>query len=226
MTRVEPLILQISKYTFPVLTGIFVLLYFIRQEIYHLVIQEDHFVEWLTFFMLLASGLVSMLLALRIKHKYGYQHGFFIFFSGFSVLAGFEEISWGQRIFGWETRGIFAEYSDQQEINLHNTMQGIFAVKTKHIALFVLFCYGVILPWLAAQQKSNFRWIKKRQFIIPPNYLAPGFFIATLMMLDLPTGREEEIGEFFYSICFLLMTLHYYRLEKHGNIFQRPCQPT
>jgi hypothetical protein len=216
MAKMGVFILHISRYIFLILTVAFALLYFMREDIYHLVIKEDYYVEWLTFLFLLASGVVSLFIAISIKHKYGYLHWFFILFSGFVILAGFEEISWGQRVFGWETKGIF-EYSDQHETNLHNTMQGIFGIKTKHIALIILFCYGVILPWLTAKKKLNICWIINQRFIIPPAYLSQGFLIASLMMLDLPTGREEEIGEFFYSICFLLMTLHYYQLVKHSN---------
>jgi hypothetical protein len=210
-----------SKYIFPILTFVFGLLYFLSADIYQLLIQEDSFVEWLTFFLLLATSLLSFHIASRIKQQYGYQHWFFIFFCGFNVLAGLEEISWGQRVIGWETTGVFAKYSDQQETNLHNTMQGIFAIKTKNLALWVLFCYGVVLPWLAAKTKLLAGWMKPQYFIIPPIFLSLGFLIATLLMCDFPTGREEEVGEFFYSLCFWLMALHYYQLVKHSPIFER-----
>lgn len=217
--QMKAFILPISKYSFPVLTAVFALLYFTREDIYQQVIQENNYVEWLTFLFLLASAAVSLRIAKAIKTKYGYWHWFFILFSGFNVLAALEEISWGQHIFGWETTGVFAEYSDQRETNLHNTMQGIFKVKTKHIALLVLFVYGVLLPWLRAEKKLNSTWITNHWFVIPPTFLCGGFFIATLLMLDLPTGREEEIGEFFYSLCFLLMTLYQDQLVRHTTIY-------
>jgi len=44
--------------------------------------------------------------------------------------------------------------------------------------------------------------------VVPPLVLALSFFLAALMMMDQPTGQEEEIGEFFFSVCFFLfMTL-------------------
>gem|GEM_PF-1073747 len=40
--------------------------------------------------------------------------------SGILFLMFGEEISWGQRIFGWESTGVFAAYNYQKETNLHN----------------------------------------------------------------------------------------------------------
>lgn len=37
----------------------------------------------------------------------------------FLLILG-EEISWGQRIFGWESYGVFKDYNLQKETNLHN----------------------------------------------------------------------------------------------------------
>jgi hypothetical protein len=134
------------------------------------------------------------------------QIQFFISFSAFCVLAGFEEISWGQRVFQVESTEFFKTYSDQKEINMHNTFQGTVGIKTKHIALIAMFIYGVIFSWRQDKDKL-FYWLKSKKLIIPPTFLIPGFLMATVLMLDFQTGHEEEIGEFFFSICFLLMIL-------------------
>lgn len=48
-----------------------------------------------------------------------------------------------------------------------------------------------------------------RRFIpIPPRFLAVGFFMGAGAMVDLPSGREEEIGECFFSICLLMFMAH------------------
>lgn len=63
---------------------------------------------------------------------------------GLLFLTG-EEISWGQRLFGWGTTGVFAEINQQQETNLHNIegVQDLF----KWVQLLVG-AYGVFLPLL------------------------------------------------------------------------------
>ncbi|WP_026899120.1 hypothetical protein [Daejeonella oryzae] len=202
---------------FPLLIFSFLIILFINKSVYLSVLQEDGIAEWLTFVCLLISGIISLLIAIRIKKKYHYFHWFFILFFAFNVFAGLEEISYGQRVFGMETTGVFAKYSDQNEINLHNTLQGMFKMKTKHVALYALFIYGVILPWMIS--KGKFAWIKKSQIIVPPAYLSMGFILGTIMMLDFITGREEEIGEFIYSICFVFFMLHYNNVSKYTSDF-------
>ncbi len=211
---------KIGLYLFPVLTVIFVALYLLDKDLYRYVIKEDSIIEWLTFTMLIIAGFISLVIAAGIRRKHHYLHWFFILFFGFNLLAGLEEISWGQRVFQLETTGVFHEYSDQNEINLHNTFQGIFHIKTKHIALLVLFIYGSLLPGLLRNRAFNSGNIVDRQFIIPPMFLRRGFTIAALLMLDFQTGHEEEIGEFFFSLCFVIMMLWNLTLLKRGHFRQ------
>jgi hypothetical protein len=213
-----------TPYIFWILSFIFIALFFFDLSSYLAIIREDSLAEWLTFVFLVATGIVSLLTGLKIKKRYGYLHWFFLLFFAFNILAGLEEISWGQRVFGMETKGVFAKYSDQNEINLHNTMQGLVMVKTKHIAMYVLFIYGVIFPWLVKRGKISAEWLKRYQLIIPPLFLRGGFLVASLLMIDIPTGQEEEIGEFYYSICFFLMVLYNLFLSANSDAFSRESQ--
>ncbi|MBC8052763.1 MAG: hypothetical protein H7Y13_06835 [Sphingobacteriaceae bacterium] len=213
---------NISKYLFPILVIIFAIFYLTNEPLYREFISEDHFVEWLTFLFLILTGFSSAILANRIKHRHNYLHWFFIVFSGFCILAGFEEISWGQRVFDVETTEFFQRHSDQKEINLHNTFQGTVGIKTKHIALLAMFIYGVLLPWREKKGDQHVEWLKAHYLIIPPLFLIPGFLMATALMLDFQTGYEEEIGEFFFSICFFLMIQWNHRLFKTTPTFRSP----
>jgi hypothetical protein len=207
---------QWGLYLFPALTVLFAALYLIDEALYRSVIKEDSVAEWLTFAFLIAAGVLSLIIASGIRRKHRYLHLFFILFFGFNLLAGLEEISWGQRVFEVETTGVFHEYSDQNEINLHNTFQGLFHIKTKHIALLVLFIYGSILPGLMRNSNPQYGKFPSRQFIIPPMFLRGGFTIGAILMLDFQTGHEEEIGELFFSICFFIMMLWNLALLKRG----------
>ncbi|HEY1008773.1 MAG: hypothetical protein ACO1NS_14085 [Daejeonella sp.] len=207
---------RLGLYLFPILTLVFIAFYLIDKGLYRQIIREDGVVEWMTFAFLIAAGMLSLFIASRIKSRYNYFHWFFILFVGFNFLAGLEEISWGQRVFNIETTGVFREYSDQNEINLHNTFQGIFQIKTKHIALLVLFVYGSLLPGLMRNRQSISDTLPLRHFILPPMFLRGGFTIAAILMLDFQTGHEEEIGELFFSICFFIMMLWNLTLVKRG----------
>ncbi|MEO8795174.1 MAG: hypothetical protein ABI390_06870 [Daejeonella sp.] len=163
----------------------------------------------------------SLIISIRIYNKYRYFHLFFIVFFIFNIFAGLEEISYGQRLFGLETTGVFAEYSDQNEINIHNTLQGLFKMKTKHVAMYALFIYGVIFPLLYKKGRMHIRWIKEGQIILPPYFLITGFVLGTIFMLDFITGSEEEIGEFLYSICFLIFVLFNLDLQDKTHFFNK-----
>ncbi len=193
------------------------MLYLINPSVYIDITYEDNVVEWLTFILLVASGILSIIIANGIRKKYRYFHWFFILFSVFTILAGLEEISWGQRVFGVESPEFFKKHSDQKEINLHNTFQEKTRIKTKHIALLVLFIYGVILPLYIKNKRYRFN----KMFIVPPPFLIPAFLIATLFMLDFPTEQEEEYGELLYSVAFFVFILYnhqLYKLEEFCNI--------
>jgi len=207
---------KLGLYLFPLLTIIFAALYLLDESFYRNIIKEDSIIEWLTFAFLIGAGIVSLIVASGIRKRHHYFHWFFILFFGFNLLAGFEEISWGQRVFEVETTGIFHEYSDQNEMNLHNTFQGFFGIKTKHIALLILLLYGSILPGLMRNKNPQYGKFPLRQFVIPPMFLRGGFTIGAILMLDFQTGHEEEIGEFFFSICFFIMMLWNLTLYKRG----------
>lgn len=213
-------LVKFSRWVFLVLTILFILFFISNKQLYLSLIQEDSAAEWLTFAFLIIAGVVSLVVALKIRRQYHYLHWFFWLFFAFNIFAGFEEISWGQRIFGMKTEGVFAKYSDQNEINLHNTLQGMAKVKTKHIAMYALFVYGVILPWLISKKKISGNWLARHHIIVPPIFLTSGFLIATLFMIDVPTGNEEEVGELLYSLCFVLLMLHNLHLVNHSGVFE------
>ncbi|WP_207425469.1 hypothetical protein [Pedobacter sp. SYSU D00535] len=215
------MIKKITYYLFPSLVILFASIYFVDRPFYRLLVNEDYIVEWITFAFLFFTGIYSAILAFKIKQSYNYYHWFFILFAGFTLLAGFEEISWGQRVFGIESTEFFQKHSDQNEINLHNTFQGIFHIKTKHIALLAMLVWGVILPWRQQKGKQDFKWLKDhdRHFIIPPHFLIPAFLMGAILMLDFQTGYEEEFGEMFFSICFFLMIAWNNVLFKTGQKF-------
>ena len=120
-----------------------------------------------------------------------------------------EEISWGQRVFEIESTEFFMKNSDQQEINVHNVVNKWFNVRTKHIAALVLFFYGVCLPLLNMNPKFE-AFLGKISVSIPPVYLVVGFSIGAFLTIDIFSGLEEEIAEFFLGLSLFLFVIHEY----------------
>ena len=81
---------------------------------------EDHGVEWLTF-VGFAGASITAFCTLRFRRKMSRLALFYIFMTGlfFFVCAG-EEVSWGQRIFGFKTPEDVLKVNEQKEFNLHN----------------------------------------------------------------------------------------------------------
>ena len=196
----------ISLIIFPFLLLVFWFMNDVDPDYYYYINKEDKLIEWLTFACLVISGLFSLAMAFR-AYKAGSKYiWFYLVFGIACIVLGFEEISWGQRVFQIESSEFFLENSDQQEINVHNVINEWFDVRTKHVAAFVLFIYGVILPLLAlnSQIKALF---EKMYIVIPPLFLAFGFALGAFLTLDIFSGKEEEIAEFFLSLSLLLFII-------------------
>jgi hypothetical protein len=135
--------------------------------------QEDGFAENLQVLFYLAS-LGMSLVVIRRQWQSGNRFIAFLYCGlclGLFFLTG-EEISWGQRIFGWRTTGEMAIINQQHETNLHN-LRGVEDV-FKWVQLLVG-AYGALLPLLI------FSWLKPGQLremaasLIPPVLLIPYF---------------------------------------------------
>jgi hypothetical protein len=182
------------------------LLYIINRDLYVYITREDRVINWLTFFFLLISGILSLLLVRRFSKKSKSYTPFLIIFGVLLILSALEEISWGQRLIGLESPPFFIEYSDQKEINIHNVFQKVVNVKTKHITAVTLFIYGVCLPVIFRDQRIKI-FSGRLIVLIPPTILIISFLIGTLLMIDRPSGQEEEYSELFLSTSILLFIL-------------------
>ena len=136
---------------------------------------------------------------------------FYLLFACFFLVCFFEEISWGQRIFDVVSPEYFIEHSDQQEINVHNIVSERFSIKIKHVAAWVMFAYGVVLP-VALINKPVRSLVEKLKIVMPPTVLIPGFITASILTSDRYfTGLEEEVAEFFFStLLFLTLIFNFW----------------
>lgn len=80
---------------------------------------EDGFFEWFTFWAAFAAGLIFLARGL------GKGSLLLLMFAAVWLVFGFEEISWGQRVIGWETPESLEALNYQNETNLHNVLNPI-----------------------------------------------------------------------------------------------------
>ncbi len=172
---------------------------------------EDGLVEYGTAFGLLLCSFVlvgnaiklgrrSMMLAASCTAFYA-----LLFFMG----AG-EEVSWGQRIFGWESGEFFMENNKQLETNFHNLVVGeLHLAKTLFgsVLTTVIMLYLVVLPLLY----PRVGWIKRvaDRFAIPVPGLRHTAFalVASLVITMMDQNRKWEVYELIFSLIMLSIFL-------------------
>ena len=196
-------------YLFIAIALAFITCLIIDHRFYRSLLVEDHAVEWFTFVGLIVAALFFAMAAVRTKSTYRSWRYFFSVFAVLLFLGGMEEISWGQRVLGIQTPETWAEHNDQGELNIHNTLQELTSpIKTKHGVGLVMLLYGFVVPYFMRKGKLRLPDLITRRMPFPPPFLYTGFFVGALFMLDMPTEREEEIGEFLLAMCLALFGIH------------------
>lgn len=111
--------------------------------------------------------------------------------AGVIFLGAMEEISWGQRIFGWDTPEIVKEYNYKDETNVHNLFIGYNQLIRLMIALFMA-------SLLLLSDKKKIPWIGREfQILLPSNkyFYLPFFLIFSHV--------SDELFEVISSLLFL-----------------------
>ena len=144
------------------------------RDVYVWFTGEDGFAEYLQVALYGASFLMSLLAARRLRTggEKSIAALYLLLALGFFFLVG-EELSWGQRIFGWTTPETLRQLNRQQESNLHN-LYGVEGA-LKWVQLVVAGC-GAFLPLLLLQGKVLVRYRDKLALLLPPPSLMHYFF--------------------------------------------------
>ena len=188
-----------------------------RDGLYDQLLSEDGPVEWIGALLILATCVSVLGLSIRLfkppRRDVLLACGLLLF-AALLFIAFMEEISYGQRLFGWESSEFFVEHSDQSETNLHNVMQaylkeiGSPVYLTRHFLAIGMGFYGLVLPgllWLIGRQPKRG---SVADMLVPPLYLASGFVLGCFFLwFDWPTGIEEELGETYMIVLILVMSI-------------------
>ena len=203
-------------------------------ETYRYFIREDSLSEYAQSAFYLLSSLFALLVAYRsVQNRLnllGILYG--ILASGLFFIS-MEEISWGQRIFEFANPDYFNKHNVQDELTLHNLDYVQPLLRHMYIAIgFYGFFSWILVAVLLS--KSAFRCHNILNFLTPPWYVAPYFFVCFCIytflhyirpyFFDTEYGRtlgsdfwfflhwrEEEHAELFLSLGFLFFTILSYR---------------
>ena len=153
--------------------------------------REDGWVESLTAVWFLLASLVLFITAL-VERSF-FRRCVYILGVMAMVFAAGEEISWGQRIFGFATPDFLMDLNDQEEFNVHNIANGLFDI---------IYLNGTLVLCMAAGAAFFFRKDRLVGIPLPSILLILGF----LLILSYPSGTDltefsgENLGEYLMSI--------------------------
>lgn len=182
--------------------------YILDPSVASFISREDGVIEQFTALLFLLCSLQAAVLLFR---SHGLRQKIFpgVFFLGFFLCFG-EEISWGQRILGWQTSEALLAVNVQGETNLHN-MSGYFA---DHLFIAGTFLYGGILPFLANRSLIIRNLCYRIGLPVASLYLAVGFCLASLIhdwtiyrVIETGTLRAAELRELLSSVFYSLLML-------------------
>jgi len=170
---------------------------------------EDLFGEWVQFW----SIMIAMAISIRLIFIRSPYRWFFALLAMSCFYVAMEEISWGQRIFGFTSPDYFKANNLQSETNFHNFLTGPYATTLKkmisYALAFSLACYGLVYP-LALCLKFRFAsWVKRLGLACPPLYLSPYFVTAAALELSFFKFNEAEVAEILVGLGLALTTVHY-----------------
>ena len=142
--------------------------------------REDYWVEYLTAAWFLLAGLVLFVTALAERR---FRRCAYILGGMALMFVAGEEISWGQRIFGFATPDLLMRLNDQGELNIHNIANGLFDI---------IYLNGALI--LCMVTSAAFFCRKDELFGIPLPSIP--LMLGFLMTLSYDTGINREIGIF------------------------------
>jgi hypothetical protein len=168
---------------------------------------EDKLVEYATaLFLLVASGVLGThALSLWRGGRRGAAALTVLYALLFFAAAG-EEVSWGQRIIGWESGEFFIQHNKQDETNLHNLMVGdVHLTKSLFgpVLTVLVLLYLVGLP-LVYPRGGRIAALADRM-AVPVPWLRHGIIalIASIIIALLPAGRKWEVYELIFSLLMV-----------------------
>jgi hypothetical protein len=122
-----------------------------------------------------------------------------------------EEISWGQRIFGFETLESLAKINKQNEFNFHNiaVVDTFLGGKFRALSL-MMFLTGLIFPLIVLFKKGR-RFFQKMAFPVAPlcywSIFVGAYFYAK-HYFPMIGNDSAEVREFLMSIGMVCFSLH------------------
>jgi hypothetical protein len=198
-TRVREMLELFAARAVPAIAIVWLLLVVLDRDAARWLVREDRLVEWLEV-VLLALALPACAVIARITRVAGVRRVSLVAMA-LIVIAILEELSWGQRIFGFGTPDTLRNLNVQGQLTLHNPP---LLNRVRHWALIFFGMVGIVLvrrarrwPLLVPCACATAFWIA----LVSGAVREAGLLIASATSgifaarVDFWSGRFTEIGE-------------------------------
>jgi hypothetical protein len=174
--------------------------------------QEDGFAENMQVLFWALSFVLSLIVTYRQWRRGNKTIAFLYSFLCFGLffLIG-EEVSWGQRIFGWATPKELQAINKQEETNIHN-IYGVGATfKWVHV---VIGAYGTFMPILLLRAKALARYRDKLSALVPHISFLPYFLLPLAWRLYVnlfkPPRRFTFVVDEYSEVIELILAIGFF----------------
>ena len=190
----------------------------------HYFANEDTWIEYAQFFFYLTASILSLMSSrlLANSKKSFWSIIYLLIALAFFVVAG-EEISWGQRLLGFQTPEAIKNSNTQGELNIHNNNL-IFGYVYRVYLLIA--AYGSF-AWMGKSLIADRLWPKSKKMtplLVPAWYWSSAFLFSLVMFYFHRTKHlynlqiYEEFNEFIFSGVLLAFFMENYFLIKKNKI--------
>lgn len=186
-------------------------------------VKEDAAIENMQAIFYLMGAVVwgfAIFMTLKVKGSQKRLYLFYILFLGLFLFFFFEEISWGQRLFGFSTPESLREVNVQEETNVHNigidnSMMWIHIL----MALFII-TVGIILPILKlGWKKAEMVFERLKLPVVHPDLIAC-FYMALVFHSD--PGFHWYISLMIIAVVIPTIIILSGKLRHFFNKFKNP----
>lgn len=192
----------------------------ISKDWFKLLTGEDGIMENTQVFLFFVAVLLALAIARNFKQRSEASIAtLYLIVSGGLLFVVGEEISWGQRLFNWETPEFMGSINVQKETTLHN-IAGVY-IAFKWIKMLVG-AYGAIAPLALFRFDLPIAKRKLTAHLVPHVSLAPYFaflflWTAYRIFFDTPQGyyftisELSEVAELIFAMGVVLFMLYQWK---------------
>jgi hypothetical protein len=178
-------------------------LFNLHSDLYYRSVQEDEVLEWSTFWAFVSASVAYGAAARSQRVRIGDLPWFLSGVALFCAFVAMEEISWGQRLFGYRPPSYFLENNFQQELNIHN-IGGDRLRQWSYMGIVI--GYGIAMPvlWLAAP----LRQLGERIGLVAPSPATiPAFAATATVYIAYPWTFSGEWSELMLGLAMLFTAM-------------------